>query len=355
MARGKGFQGIIGFVPGVTWGTAVEANASRGILAASLESPGNTEHIMNRSITGRVTRRESRAGNRVVDVTLTVDLRYEGVEPLIAFALGLAGTPATVDVTAKQHVLKIKESLDGIFSCLAYELIKDTKVIEIPSVKWTGLTLRIKQGASPELEIRGIGFDWKDSSSINTTTTIDTVTVPGIDEYAIFSQVAYLMNAQGGAALAAGDAVHVSELELAVERAMRRIFSTQFGDKTSEPTEQEFLKVSGSLKFEELKDGTGGSVPFMAEQMSLTRKKATVTITSPTLAGAATQPYQHKLWLPNLQFGAGKPGISGPDTIQWTLPFEAFHVTTIPTGFPAGYDGALTWEVFSQRAGDALL
>jgi hypothetical protein len=88
--------------------------------------------------------------------------------------------------------------------------------------------------------------------------------------------------------------------------------------------------------------------------MTASRKKAKLTITSPNLAGAATQYFQHVLWLPNLQFGEGKPGISGPEGPTWTLPFQAWHVDTIPTGFTAGYLDAVTWEVFNQNSADPL-
>jgi len=116
-----------------------------------------------------------------------------------------------------------------------------------------------------------------------------------------------------------------------------------------------FAKISGSFTVPAIQNNSpGGNTALDAEQVTLTRKKATLTITSPTLAGAVSAPYFHKLWLPNLQIGTGRPGIPGPEGPTRQFPFTAFHVTTIPTGFTAGYIDAVTWENQSQRATDAL-
>lgn len=352
--RAKGFQGLVMVKKGTTWGTAVAGGAGDGLRVLSLETPGNTELIEDRSI-GSVAQLHGYGGNRTVDVTLVTNLRYEGNGRLIAGVLGTAGVPTTIDVSAKQHDYKVAEQIDGIFWALAYELVKDTKVIEVPSVKWNRLVLRARAGQACELELSGIGFDWKDDSAVNTTTTIDTVTTPTADEQALFKQAVLLANAQGGAALAGpGDGVFLASFEVTIERSLERRITTEFGDKTIQPIESDFCKVSGSLEFGEARDGTGGNLAFMAEQMAATRKKAKLNITSPNLAGAATQKYEHVLWLPNVQFGAGKPGIPGPQGQTWTLPFQAWRVTAIPTGFPTGFTGPVSWQNFNVDAADPL-
>lgn len=354
MARAKGFQGIVGRTKGTTWGTAVAAGAGEGVEVTSCLIDGSTQPVEDMQITGRVTQRESSAGNRDVSVTLATALRYEGNEFDIALLMGTAGVPGTVDTSAYQHALQIADQVDGLFSTLAYEFIKDTTIVEAPSVKWNSLTLRARQNERIELELSGIGFDYEPASVVNTTTTIDTVTLPTNREYAQFSQAVLELNAQDGADFGGSDLLYVSSFEMTVERAMEGRVSTEHGDKVTEPIETGFAKVTGSLEFPQVATGTGGSDAFLADQMTLARKKAKLTITSPNLAGAATQYFQHVLWFPNLQFGEGKPGIGGPEGPTWTLPFMAHHVTTIPTGFTAGYVDAVTWENFNQNATDPL-
>lgn len=354
MARSKGFQGICAVKKATTWGTAVAGGATDGVEVISLETPGNTELIEDMQITGNVTARESDAGTRTVDVTLKTALRYEGLERLIALTLGTAGAPTTVDTTGRRHAIKIANQIDGIFSTVAFELMKDTTIIEVPSVKWNAVTLRCAAGGRAEIEFKGIGDDWKDNSAINTTTTIDTVTLPTNREYAVFGGAVVRANAQAGGALAAGDVVYCSEIEVTIERAMDRIISTERGNKTSEPIESGFLKVSGTLTFPVYQSGTGGNSAFAMEQMAATKKKIDIQLVSTTLAGSATEFYAHRLYLPMAQFGEGKPSLSGPGAINWALPFNSHHVGSAPTGFTAGYTGACTWEVTSQLVTDPL-
>jgi len=354
MARAKGFQGIVGRKKGATWNTAVVPAALDGIEVVSVVPSGGTDLIEDQQITGRVTQREASAGVKNVTVTLRTALRYEGNGREIAYVMGTAGTPATVDTTGKTATYKIKDDLDGIFNTLAYEITKDTKVEELTSVKWNKLTLRGKAGERIELEVSGIASNWTDASASNTTTSIDSITLPANREFALFHQALLWVNAQSGGAVATGDRVDISGFEITIERALDTRFSTGGGQICDEPIPSGFAKVSGSFEFPALQDGTGGNQAFLAEQMAGTRKKATLTITSPNLAGSATAYYQHKLWLPNLQFGPAKVGIPGPGGPTWSIPFQAWHVAAIPSGFTAGYLDAVTWDNTNQDATDAL-
>jgi hypothetical protein len=356
MPRAKGFQGIVGRKKGTTWGTPTVPAATDGIEVVSLVPSGGTGLIEDNQITGRVTQREANAGLRNVTVVLRTALRYEGNGREVAYVTGTAGVPATVDTTGKKHTFKIKDDLDGIFNTLAYESIKDTKVEELSSVKWNKLKISGKAGERVEIEVSGIAHNWSDASASNTTTTIDSVTLPANREFALFSQAVLLMNAQAGAGLAGSDAVYISEFEINIERAMDARFTTQGGvnNTCDEPIPSGFAKVTGTFGFATLQDGTGGNAAFLADQMAGTRKKATLTITSPNLAGAGTEYFNHKLWLPNIQFGEAKVGIPGPGGPTWSVPFMAWHVATIPTGFTAGYVDAVTWDNSNQDATDAL-
>jgi len=352
--RAKGFQGIVGRKKGATWNTAVVPAAADGIEVLSVVPSGGTDLIEDNQITGRVTQREASAGLKNMTVVLRTALRYEGNGFDVAMVTGLAGAPTTVDTTGKLHVFKIKDSMDGIFNTLVYESVKDTKVEELSSVKWNKLKISGKSGERVEIEISGIVANWTDASGTNTTTSIDSITLTATREYALFHQAVLWMNAQSGGALSGSDAVRISEFEINVERGMDARFTTGGGQVCDEPIENGFLKVSGSFGFAALEDGTGGNAAFLAEQMAATAKKATLAISSPNLAGSATEKYSWKFWLPNLQFGAAKVGIPGPGGPTWSIPFTAWHVATVPTGFTAGYLDAVTIENTNRLTTDVL-
>lgn len=355
MARAKGFQGIVGRKKGATWGTATIPAAANGVEVISVVPSGGTDLVEDQQIVGRVTQQAAQAGVKNVTVTLRTALRYEGNEVDVAYMMGVAGTPATVDTSGRTHALKIKDNLDGVFSTLAYESIKDTKVEELASVKWNKLKLSGKAGERVELELSGIASGWTDASASNTTTSIDSITITAAREYVLFHQGLLWINAQAGAGLATSDRVNISGFELNVERAMDARFSTGGGQTCDEPIESGFLKVSGSFDFPSLDTASPeGNAQFLAEQMAATAKKATLTFTSPTLAGSASAYYAWKLWLPYIQFGAAKVGIPGPGGPTWSIPFQAWHVTAIPTGFTAGYLDAVTIENTNKITTDPL-
>jgi hypothetical protein len=268
--------------------------------------------------------------------------------------MGTAGAPSTVDTTAKQHVLKIKADQDGIFSTLAYEYLKDTKVGEVPGLKWNKLKISGKQGERLMLEASGIGDTWTDASASNTTTTIDSITLPSNREYATFAQVAFKLNDQSAGSLAATP-IYIQGFSLELERPSESSITTERGNKSSEPIATGFMTGKLTLDFAVAQDGTGGNVLFLAEQIAGTAKKAKIEITSTTLAGASTQFFQWLIWMPYVQFlPVAKPGPTQPGAISWSQEAELHHVGTIPTGFTAAYTDMVTIDIFSQKSADAL-
>lgn len=362
--RAKGFQGIVGMVPGVTWGTAVSAGSARGIRVVKLLTPGNQVLGRDPSLAGKATFRPRVKGHRIVDVDLEAVLSYEGYGPIIAFFSGTAGVPSTVDTTARLHVWKPKDDVDGIFQSLAYELMKDVRVVELASVHWTELKLSGNNG-SPyiKLQAKGIAYDYIENgaSGTNNTTTIDTITYPANADtnVALFSQGVWCMNNQTAGDLASTPLYGIKGWEVTFKRNLQRMVTTRFGDKTDEPLpmgggDEPALLVSGVWQFGVLENGTGGASSLTTDQLAGTPEKATLTLTGANTAGATTTKYSHKIWFPYIQLLEGKPGIDGMGSPAWDQPWEATHVGTIPTAFTAGYTDAYTWEETSQRATDAL-
>jgi hypothetical protein len=357
MAKAKGYQGIVALPKAATWGTAVAGGAGHGLEVNAVELEANRGIIPRQTITGRVTRREGDKGNIEVGGSIRLPLRYEGVGRLIAGLMGTAGVPSTVDTTAKKHTFKIADSLDGIFWTLAYEILKDTTIYEFNTIKLSRVTIRWSIAGEIMLEVEAIGHDFTDASAVNTTTTIDTVTLPANSEIAQGRQVVVRLNAQAGAGLGAGDVVYCTGGELTIARPLERDFTTEFGDRSSEPMppsgDGAFATVSGSLTFSQYQTGTGGNNAFALEQLNRTLKKMDWTLTGDNLAGAATQKFQYVLWFPMVVFGAGKPKLSA-GALGWQVPFESHHVSVAPTGFTAGYVDAVTVDNYNQIATDVL-
>ena len=357
MAKSKGYQGIVGFKKATTWGTAVVCGAASGLEVSAVEIEANRGIIPRPTITGRVTRREGDKGNVEVGGPIRLPLRYESCGGLIAGLMGTAGVPTTVDTSARLHTFKINDNIDGIFWTLAYEILKDTTIFEFNTLKIQSFTIRWQIPGEAMLEVQVLGHDFTDASAINTTTTIDTVTMSANLEIAQARQMVVRLNAQAGAGLAAGDVVYCTSGEVTVSRPLERDFTTEFGDKSSEPQppagDGAFATVSGSLTFSQYQTSTGGNSAYVLEQLNRTLKKMDWTLTGDNLAGAATAKYSFGLFFPMVVFGSGKPHLT-PGGLGWQVPFESHHVTAAPTGFTAGFVDAVTITNQNQIATDVL-
>lgn len=359
MPKGRIFQGILGLKRNTnSWGgAALACGALDGIKVLAAPLQANKQLIPNMSIQGRSTQTKNDKGNLVIQGDVfSAELAYEGFERALAGVMGTAGAPATVDTSARLHKFRIKDALETWWT-LAYELVKDTLVYEFNTILLTGFSIKSSQGGRIELTIRGIGHDFSDASVINTTTTIDTITVPANSvQAALFRHLVARLNDESAGALGASDVRYISAFEINVDRNLQLDFTTEFGDKTSMPippaSGDAFTKVTGSITFSQLDTASpGGSTGLPAKQLAGTSQKIDIVATGDNLAGAATQKYGMNLYLPSIQFGDGKPHFGG---LGWTLPFTAYHVGTAPTGFDALDVDALTIWMYSQRNTDAL-
>lgn len=358
MAKAKGYQSIVGWRKATTWGTAVACGALHGLEVLSIDVAGNRDIVSDMSITGTVSQREGDKGNIQVNGSIVAPLRYENFHRILAALMGTAGVPAVVDTSARRHLLKVAPTTDGIFHTLAYEILKDTTIFEFNTAKVVGVSLKITIPGRIEATARIVAHDFTDASAINTTTTIDTITQSANLEIAQARQCVIRMNAQGGAGLASTDAVFCTGLELNLERPLEADFTTEFGDRSSEPMPPSggdpFFKVSGKLSFSQYQTGSPGqNAAFVMEQQARTLKKMDITLTGDNLAGAATQKYQWVFWLPKVVLLPGKPTIAA-GAYSWEQPFTSHHVPTIPTGFTAGYTDAITIENYNADTVDPL-
>jgi len=355
MARGKGHQTIVAFKGGgATFGTAVECAAASGLYVDEVNISGSgIEQIPDMSLTGAYAPRISTPGNHKASVSFKGNLSYQGQERVITnFFGGVSGTPATVDTSAYQTVAKLADR-DSIFGTFAFEGIKDTTVVELPSVQFNKITLSGKEGETFKLAMEGLGDCVKLDSSVNTTTTIDTVTAVNYAPVP-FAHASFLLNDQTAGSLAAAP-IYTSGIEISIDRPIKPNVTTERGNKSSLFIPDGF--VTGRLKVEYsiIQNGTGGNLVLLTDHLASTPKKAKLILTSATLAGATTQYFQHVIWMPNLRsLPSDVIPVQGPGGISWSQEYEFATVASAPTGFTAGYTDGIVWEMFSQLSTNAL-
>lgn len=350
MARGKGNQAIVSFrAGGSTFGTANACGAGHGFYADKFKISGGPKPIPDNRITGAYSAKIGTSGPRSATVSFEAPLTYQGFERVIGnFFGGINGSPTAVDTSAQQHVFKYADR-DAVFGTFAYEGVKDTKVVEAPSVQFNKLTLSAKMGDKVMLSMEGMADDVVFDSAVNTTTTIDTVTVTA-DEQIPWQHLSFLMNDQTAGSLASAP-IYLGGLELSLDRPLKENITTERGNKSSLFIPGGFATGKLKVDYNIVADGTGGNIAQITDMLASTAKKARIVLTSPTLIGAATQYSQHVIHLPNLRILPGDiVPVEGPDGIAFSLEFELAHIGTAPTGFTSGYVDGVVWEVFSLLA-----
>lgn len=352
MARGKGHQSIVAFrAGGATWGTAVACGAGHGFYARKFNLSGGPGNIPDEQITGAYVQKIATPGAIDGKAMIECDLTYQGQDRVIANFFG-SDTSGVTDTSAYSHVFKFADR-DAVFGTMAYEGLKDTKIVEGPSVQFNKLVLSGKQNGVFTLQAEGMADDVKLDSAVNTTTTIDTVTVAAYEKVP-FAQAAFLMNDQTAGDLASAP-IYVGGVEISLERPIKSNVMTERGNKSSLFIPGGFVKGTLKVDFNILQDGTGGNVQLIIDHLASTAKKARLNITSTNLAGAATVYYKHAIHLPNLRIvPMDIIPVDGPDGITFSMTFDIAQSTAAPTGFTSGYNDGIVWETFNQLATSAI-
>ena len=359
MSAIKGVQGVLAFHPSTTWGTARLLGAGDGVGLVSESLKPDVQLIEDQQLEGSSTQRQGEAGNRMFAGDIVTGFRYEGLEPLLACVMGTAGTPATVDVTARTHTFKPKTDMDGIYGTMAID--KGFEVHEYPSVKVLGFSLSCKQGERAQITFRFACYDQNITTSSGTGTnnnvTMASVTLPTNRDYALFKHMVVKSNAQAGAALDSTSVIHVSGVTIDVDRGYKvDDVTTQFGNKIDEPRQDGWTVCKVALDFSKYSDTSpGGNNALYAAQLTKDAQKMSIVLTGESLAGSSSAYYSLACYFNGVQFmGGGGPNLSGPGLTPFTLDGMAYRVSTSPTGFVSGYNDPLTIDLTSQRALDGL-
>jgi hypothetical protein len=348
MARGIGQEGILSWNnAATTFGTATASGAGHGIYARNFKVNGGVEPLADMSITGGFNQRISSPGARKATFSFEANYSYQGFERVLANLFGgISGAPTTVDTSAYQHRYRFARR-DTVIGTLAYEGIKDTTVVECPACWVTKVTLSSKEKEDVMINVEGIADDVTISSAVNTTTTIDNVTVLNYQR-ALFSESLFKLNDQTAGSLAAAP-IYVAGWEVTIERGAAENITTERGNKSSLFRPTGFVQGKLKVTYGMLQNGTGGNLVLLTDHLANTAKKAKVELTSSVLAGAATQYFQAFVWMPNLRsLPSDIIPVQGPDGISWDQEYEFSLTSTAPTGFTAGDVDGCVIDVYSQ-------
>jgi hypothetical protein len=341
-----------GFKKAAAWNTAVACGAGNGFLGLDLSLKADTTNLTDDS-RGQLFAVDSSAGEVKCEGSVPAYLRYNDATLLsmLAIVMGTSAAPVlhAAGTLSYDHILKVALNNDGLFGTLCAAL-GTVGVEEIPSWKPNKVNIKWDTGKPVQVTVSGAGIDVTTSGE-NTLVTFNNVTILERANRAYMGQTAILLNAQSGIALAAGDKLGASSIELTFERKQSGVYGSFVSadaaprDLIDEPTGDGMFEASLKLQFPRT-----ANLAARADLKNNTSKKAEIICTGPIIEGAI--PYLLKLQMPHLKPKQYEnPYESG--IIKNVREYDVLGATTAPTGMTGNTDPL--WIMATNKIATSLL
>lgn len=293
-------------------------------LGIQLQTNYTQDTSAGQSFIGSVQTATIAAINGVIPTFLNYNDAWQNV--LWALTLGTGGTSPTQvgTTTAYTNTFEPATNKTGRYATIVRDKVQF--VSEVPGAKFTGFELTFGEAGRAEMRWSFIGDTEKSDSSINTATQVSALTFQTLGLRAHFDDVVTRINAQGGGALGASDAIKITSLRV---RFAQPLDTKYVGGQTTiiEPEEDGHPSFDVEVEFARF-DST--SDDFFAAHRDATEYKMDITFTGPTLA---TTTYGLLFQFPRLfvaEYAAPVPGAASQ--VAPRARFMALSTTAAPTG-----------------------
>lgn len=345
MAKAVGVELKAAAKKAAAWGTALACGADDGVLILPHSIKKDRSASVDDSL-GLYFARESAPGEIKVEGDIPVYLRYDGLDLLLALAMGATGgAPVQQGTTAAYaQTLSLAEDLDGLFATFA--LNNNVNIDEYPSVKVTGFTLKGEVGKPLEVAFHTIASDRVTDSTVNTAGTFANVTYFETANRVLMGQGVVRMNDRDGAALGAGDEIYPSSFELALKRNMAGVYGVSSGfDHIDEPTNAGRPEVTLKLDFPRYTAAT-----YFGDWDAGTPKKLDMVFTGGLIEDTYYRTF--RLQMPHLAYASvGLPIEQG--ILKHPVEFNALAADTAPLGM-TGITRPFQVDVVNRQSADIL-
>ena len=331
----KGFASTFGFKQdapqsGGTYRTPVLVAAGDGLEPVGESITQDAQLIDSEALTGSRMRGAGDRGNELHNGDMELEMKYEGLDVLLAMVLGTAIAPVQQGADdAYLHEFRVQDTdLEGLFGTLVID--KQIEVWEYPSVKVNSLTISATSGALTTVTANMVASNLgrNTSGGTNNETTVLSITLPANRDFLLWEQLAVRINAQSAAGLAGADLVYPNEFTVTFNNNMvTDDVSTRFGREVEEPCPDNFLEVTGSINFARYNTENNKLVDAL---FSKTVQKLDAVWTGPLADGATN--FSFKVLMPSLQIASGDVNIGGPGRVPANFEFTSSKADTAPTG-----------------------
>lgn len=350
MAGAVGREIVAAFKKYGTWRTVSGApGAGDGLLLKGLGGqPRNPDYYKSDEAGLAFVQRADKGGVKSITEDLTAYARYEGLDVLLALAMGVAGTPTSAGSGAYYNTYSLATRLDGLFGSLFVKHQIETgtaKTWEYTSTKFVGFTIKSAAGKPVDVTLHRVSNDCVIDSSVS----MASVTVPSLSNRLMGQEAAVRMNAQSGSALASPtDVIQPSDWTLTYKRPVDDAH-VQDGDPTIiEPIESGFPDISLQMTFPRY---NAANHAFFAALGADTRQKCDITFTGALIGGSNY--YTFRLRFPHLNLTTGSAPKDSASIVPVNLTFDVLGATSAPSGM-SGLSLPFDVYVMNTRSTDPL-
>jgi len=321
-----GRESVVGIKKAATWATPVALGADDGILIKSWGV--KPDRVRNKDdsigvpfIASQDKGRESAAG------APTAYMRYEGIERVIAFAMGLDTISAEITPSQGdfQHEMSLTTGIFGRMVTMA-ALMKSDSAHQIDTAKVTGFEITMEQGNPTEISFDVLG----NTITKGSNTLVSAVTVKeGENRVVVDNLCEILFNGQSAGALASpADRIFPTKTVFSFKRSsegdwIKGLLAMDEPDDTGHP------EITVTFTFPRYSEDV-----FYDAWQNDTKHKASIKFIGAQIASGVNRAFE--LHMPHLRATAGEPDLAGPGKIPQEVTFE---VLAMPPGAaaPAGF------------------
>jgi hypothetical protein len=332
---------FIGYDLGATFGTAVAAGTGDQLQVESLDQGDNpTELTLNPIGAGLQMQNQSDVGSSNPSVTVNAPLGYnDAYNFMIAQFQGTE--VVTTSASAQIHSMFFNATRNTNWGTLGFHL-NSTTAAEYLNCVPTNLGITVAPNDYARGTATVLSTQRRTSGTTNTATSLRTTTQANSLRVIARPSDRLMINAQGGAALAVGDKVDVTNIELTFNYEQELVGeirnSAGFGAPRASGTPP--LSVEMTITLKELALPT-----WYTAYEAGTEYKAELNITGPVLGSTN---YRYRILLPRLKIVSDPQyNLSAPSINEHVVTFRAMVATAAPTGMPDVYP---FFEITNDRA-----
>lgn len=340
----------VAIAKGGTWPAAATLGSGHRLPIKSTSFGGEPGVLPNDTLAETAERLDHDLIETKADGDIVTLVDYRQALLLWATFMGSAGTPAEVEASFRyRHTFAWQPSAAGLY--FTYGMHGDvgaTKALKVAASKVAQLSLTGSVGNRLEATwgcLGGVVTRADDPSAWSYANS----PAAGGGRHVLFRAGVLRVNASSGGALGSGDALnYFRAFTLNVNRNYGDLDFQQngvpidpapggFADLT---LKLDFYGADGTL-FDLLRDAKDNATPL----------KLDYTFTGPSLGGGN---YEMRLFMPRLLVTSAPLPITQPGRVPFSVDFTLHKGGSVPTGFPTGYDEALTVDVVNELTADVL-